>query len=70
MVAGVVLAAGRSERFGRPKQLLRLGERSFIRRVADAAHTGGCDPVIVVLGAEAELIRPELSRSSATRKAS
>jgi len=65
VVAGVVLAAGRSERFGRPKQLLRLGERSFIRCVADAAHAGRCDPVIVVLGAEAELIRPELSRSSA-----
>jgi molybdenum cofactor cytidylyltransferase len=44
---------------------LRLGERSFIRHVAAAAHEGGCDPVIVVLGAEAELILPELSGSPA-----
>jgi molybdenum cofactor cytidylyltransferase len=55
-----VLAAGGSRRLGRPKQLLRIGDRTLVRRVVDAAGEGGCESVVVVLGAEAEAVRAAL----------
>src|SRR5260221_14214800 len=60
-VAGVVLAAGSSRRMGRNKLLLDLGGESVVRRAVRAAGDGGLDPVVVVLGHEAELVRAELS---------
>jgi molybdenum cofactor cytidylyltransferase len=59
-VAGVVLAAGASTRFGRNKLLLTLDGESLARRAANAALGAGLDPVVVVLGHEAERIRQEL----------
>jgi molybdenum cofactor cytidylyltransferase len=56
----VVLAAGASVRLGRPKQLLRHGGRSLLRAAAEEAVRSGCKPVVVVLGAEAERLEPEL----------
>ncbi|HUE96024.1 MAG TPA: nucleotidyltransferase family protein [Longimicrobiaceae bacterium] len=50
MIAGVVLAAGRSSRMGSPKALLELSGRSFLDRIVAAFREGGCDPVIVVSG--------------------
>lgn len=52
--AAVVLAAGGSSRLGRPKQLLSLGGRTLIARAVDVAVEAGCDPVIVVLGRDAD----------------
>jgi molybdenum cofactor cytidylyltransferase len=60
-VAGVVLAAGASTRFGRNKLLLQLGGDSLARRAVKAALEGGLDPVVVVLGHEADRIGEELS---------
>jgi len=60
-VAGVVLAAGASTRFGRNKLLLTLEGESLARRAAKAALAGGLDPVVVVLGHEANRIRQEFS---------
>ena len=60
-VAGVVLAAGASTRFGRNKLLLHLNADSLARRAAKAALEGGLDPVVVVLGHEADRIGQELS---------
>ena len=45
---------------GRPKQLLRLGGETLLRRAALAALGAGCDPVVVVTGAHAEQTRGEL----------
>jgi molybdenum cofactor cytidylyltransferase len=59
-VGAVVLAAGSSSRMGRPKQTLRFGGESLLRRAALAALGAGCRPVIVVTGAHAELSRGEL----------
>lgn len=60
-VAGLVLAAGSSSRMGRNKLLLELGSETVIRRAVRAAVDGGLDPVVVVLGHEAERVRAELS---------
>lgn len=60
-VAGVVLAAGSSRRMGRNKLLLDLGGETVIRRAVRAAVDGGLDPVVVILGHEAERVRAELS---------
>ncbi len=60
-IAGVVLAAGTSTRFGRNKLLLELGGESLVRRAARAALEGGLDPVVVVLGHEADRVGLELS---------
>ncbi|MBN1246988.1 MAG: HAD-IIA family hydrolase [Anaerolineae bacterium] len=59
-VAAVILAAGGSTRFGRPKQLLPWGGRPLITHMADTAWSAGLDPVIVVIGAAAESVAPSL----------
>ncbi|WKG05171.1 nucleotidyltransferase family protein [Mycolicibacterium sp. HK-90] len=48
-VAGVVLAAGAGSRFGMPKVLAEEG--AWLKRAVTALDDGGCDEVIVVLGA-------------------
>lgn len=58
----ILLAAGASTRMGRPKQLLEFEGKPMIVRAVDAALAGGVWPVIVVLGANAEQIRPRLAR--------
>jgi molybdenum cofactor cytidylyltransferase len=60
-IGGVVLAAGASTRMGSNKLLLRLGGVTLLRRAVDAALVAGLDPVVVVLGREAEVAREEIS---------
>lgn len=48
--AQVILAAGRSERMGEPKPLLRLGGKTLLQRVLEAAFAAGVDRSVVVLG--------------------
>jgi CTP:molybdopterin cytidylyltransferase MocA len=52
MIAGIVLAAGRSRRMGEPKAFLRLGGASFLERAVAALRQGGCGAVWVVAGAD------------------
>ena len=47
--AGVVLAAGAGTRYGMPKVL--AGDGNWLRSAVLALHDGGCDDVVVVLGA-------------------
>jgi molybdenum cofactor cytidylyltransferase len=61
VIAGVVLAAGGSTRLGRPKQLLRHGGRSLLRHAAACAVGASLQPALVVLGAQRERLRGELS---------
>jgi len=56
----VLLAAGASRRFGRPKQLARVGGESLLRRMARVALASDPAGCVVVLGARAELLRREL----------
>jgi molybdenum cofactor cytidylyltransferase len=60
VIGAVVLAAGGSSRLGKPKQLLRFGKSSLLRRSAEAALEAGCRPVVVVLGAESGRVGPEV----------
>src|SRR5687768_483328 len=55
-VSGIILAAGRSSRLGRPKQLLDLGGVPVLAHVLDNARAAGLDEVVLVLGHEAERI--------------
>lgn len=56
-VGGLVLAAGQASRYGGPKVLEKLGGRTLLEHALDALGDGGCEPVLVVLGAHAEAIR-------------
>jgi molybdenum cofactor cytidylyltransferase len=57
----IILAAGASTRMGTPKQLLSYQGRSFIRHMAEVAIASVCQPIAVVLGANAQQIKPEVS---------
>ena len=61
MIAGVVLAAGGSLRFGDgPKQLADLDGRPLLEHVLDTLSHTKLDRVIVVLGAEADRMLEEV----------
>lgn len=55
-IAGIVLAAGGSLRFGQPKQLLDWRGEPFVRAVAKTALEAGLSPVVVITGANAEKV--------------
>lgn len=58
MIAGVVLAAGGASRFGSPKQLAELDGMPLLQHAVDAIlAVPELDPVVVILGAGAELVR-------------
>jgi molybdenum cofactor cytidylyltransferase len=54
--AGIILAAGMSLRFGQPKQLMRLGDKSLLEWVLDAALASRLAKVVLVLGHEHQKI--------------
>jgi molybdenum cofactor cytidylyltransferase len=59
-VAAVVLAAGASQRFGRPKQLMAWEGDTLLGHAVDVALASQADPVLVVLGYRAEDCRAAL----------
>jgi 4-nitrophenyl phosphatase len=59
-VAGIILAAGASTRFGQSKQLIDWGGVPLVAHLADQALAAGLSPVIVVLGCQAESARASL----------
>ncbi|HJQ47368.1 MAG TPA: nucleotidyltransferase family protein [Amycolatopsis sp.] len=52
--AGLLLAAGAGRRFGRPKALVELDGEPLLRRALRVLEDGGCGPIRVVLGAQAQ----------------
>ena len=48
-IAAVILAAGASTRFGSPKQLATVGDRTMLDRVVDVARVSGLAPIVVVV---------------------
>ena len=60
-VAGVLLAAGSSRRMGRNKLLFDVGGEPVVRLAVRAALAAGLEPIVVVLGHEAEVVRAALT---------
>ena len=58
--AAIVLAAGGSRRLGQPKQLLALDGATLLDATLAVARQSGCEPVLVVLGGAADLVRAEV----------
>jgi CTP:molybdopterin cytidylyltransferase MocA len=58
-VTAIVLAAGEAKRFGSAKQLARVRGRTLVQHAVDAASAA--DQIVVVLGARADEIEPELA---------
>ena len=61
----IILAAGSSSRMGKPKQLLAFEGTTLLNRVMSLACQSSDNPVIVVLGANADVIKENLTVSRA-----
>lgn len=61
-IVGLLLAAGAGSRMGGPKALVGplAGKESPVWRVAGWMHAGGCEQVVVVIGARAGDVRASL----------
>ncbi len=57
-IGGLILAAGKGQRFGGPKILLDWGGIPVIRRIALTAILSGLSPVVLVLGAYTNEVYP------------
>lgn len=60
-IAGIILAAGGSTRFGETKQLADWNGKTLINHVIDIAITSQLDPIIVVLGSDYDSIYGNIS---------
>lgn len=58
----IILAAGASTRLGSPKQLLQYRGQSLLRHTVKVAIASGCQPIVVVLGAQAEQLAVEVQQ--------
>ena len=61
----ILLAAGASARLGRPKQLLAYQGLSLLKNSLRTATASLAQPVIVVLGANAETLQNEIQNANA-----
>jgi len=64
MIAGLLLAAGAGRRYGMPKALVDGG--AWVRRAVATLSDGGCDPVLVVVGAQADQVVPLVPEAAST----
>jgi len=64
MIAGLLLAAGAGRRYGMPKALVDGG--AWLRRAVATLTDGGCDPVLVVVGAQADRVVPLVPKTAST----
>jgi molybdenum cofactor cytidylyltransferase len=61
MVSAIVLAAGESNRMGKPKQIMPLGESTILEQAIDNILSSIVDETIVVLGYKAEEVRKAIA---------
>ncbi len=64
-VTAIILAAGRSSRFGRLKQLEKLGKMTLLERTLDVVKRSRVDRVMIVLGYRAAKILETLNTAGA-----
>ena len=55
-IPAIILAAGGSQRLGRPKQLVSVGKETLLGRTIRVLKDSGADPVLVVLGSHRDEI--------------
>ncbi len=58
LTAGLLLAAGAGRRMGGPKALVELDGTPLVQRGTALLRAAGCVPVVVVVGAAADRVRP------------
>ena len=63
MTPAIVLAAGASTRMGRPKALLRVRDRTFIRAILDTLREAGIGDAVVVVRAGDDAVIAEVAAS-------
>jgi molybdenum cofactor cytidylyltransferase len=64
MTALIILAAGASTRLGQPKQNLVFQRQTLLEKAIETGLASNCHPVIVVLGANAESINPQIQHNN------
>ena len=64
-IGALILAAGGSRRFGRPKQLITLQGESLVHRSVRVATEAGIPSIAVVTGESVAAVRDELRETSA-----
>lgn len=62
----IILAAGSSSRLGQSKQLLPYNGKSLLKHTVHAALGSVCSPIVVVLGARADVHQTELNTEPVT----
>lgn len=65
-ICGLILAAGGSSRLGRPKQLVRIREKTLLEQAVTMALNSGLQQLYVVLGACFDEIEPTISHLPVT----
>jgi molybdenum cofactor cytidylyltransferase len=63
VISAILLAAGESRRMGRFKQLLELGEKTFIEHCVDNLRASHVEEIIVVTGHREAEVRSVLERA-------
>jgi molybdenum cofactor cytidylyltransferase len=63
--AVILLAAGKSSRLGHPKQLLLYDGQTLLQHSLQVASASNANPIVVVLGAQADIIKKEIDQAEA-----
>ena len=62
MISAIILAAGKSERMGKPKLILPLNGKTVIEEVIETVKDSNVDNIVVVLGHNYKLIQPYVEK--------
>jgi len=66
MIVAIVLSAGESSRMGQPKALLPIQGKIFLEKIVSALKETKVGEIIVVLGHDADEIKPKISHLPVT----
>lgn len=64
-IGAILLAAGESSRLGTPKQLLLYKGQTLLQHILKTVIDSNADPVVVVLGAHANIIEKKIDSNAA-----